>query len=358
MKRKLSLVICCIMALVGLTACGSSMPYDDYDFKEYIKVGDYKGLKVAPYNISVTDDEVSARIENTLQESAQTKELDAGTAIKDGDTVNIDYVGKLNGKAFDGGSAEGYELKIGSNSFIDGFESGLIGKKVGDKVDLNLTFPADYPEKTLKGQAVVFTVTINTATREQTPKYNLDFVKNTTKYTTLKDYEAAVAKKIYNEKEQEAIDKQKTTIWSDLLEKTEVKKYPEKELKHYIDVNSKQIDELATQYGMSREEVLSNYKFGNEKEFAAVNEDGSKLRVKQEMVVSYIADKENLSYTEKEKDKMIKEFENMGYDDKTMESQTGRNMDEYVHIELLYQKVLDFMLENADITGAPQKEDK
>lgn len=355
MKRLLAAGICCVIML-GMTGCGSDVSYDDYDLSEYIKVGDYKGLEVAPYSVSVTADEVDAKIQSVLEESATTQDLDSDTAIIDGDNVNIDYTGKVDGKTFDGGSAEGYDLVIGSGSFIDGFESGIVGKKVGEKFDIKVTFPADYQEESLQGKDAVFTVKVNSATREKVPEYNLDFVKNTTEYGSLEEYESYIEKNLYDEKEQEAVNNQKTTLWSEVLENTEVKKYPERELNHYIEFNSAQMDDMAEAYGMSREDLLASYDFGDEEEFAAVNEDSSKLRVKQEMLIEYIVDKEGLEYTKDEENKMIKEYEDAGYDEKTIESQTGRNMSDYMRMEILYQKVLDFLLENARITGAPESE--
>lgn len=356
MKKKLLAIGLCFVMITGLSACGSNVSYDDYDLSEYIKVGDYKGLKVAPYNISVTEDEVDTKIKSNLEEAATTKELDKKTEIADGDTVNIDYVGKIDGKEFNGGSAEGYDLTIGSGTFISGFESGIVGKKVGEKFELNLTFPDDYKEESLKGKDVVFSVTVNSAKREETPEYNIDFVQNTTDYETLEEYEKSVEKALYEEKEQEAIDNQKATLWSDLLENTEVEQYPERELNYYIQFNSDQMDEMAEAYGMSREDLLASYDFGDEDEFAAVNEDSSKLRVKQEMLIEYIAQKESLKCDSKEIDKQIEQYENAGYDDKTVKSQTGLEMEDYVRVELLYQKVLEFLLENANVTGAPEAE--
>jgi len=355
MKKKFFLTGFCVIMLMVMASCGSAMSYDKYDLNEYIEVGEYKGLKVAPYSVSVTDDELQAKIKSELEESTTTEDLNDKTPIEEGDTVNIDYVGKKDGKAFDGGTAEGYDLEIGSGTFIDGFEEGLIGKKVGEKVNLDLTFPADYASKELAGADVVFEVTINSAVREAIPEYNLDFVQNTTDYATVEEYESALEKQIYEEEEAEAIVNQQTELWSQVLENTKVKKYPEKELDHYIDFNSKQIDTMADAYGMTREDLLASYDFGSEEEFAAVNEDSSKLRVKQEMVIEYIAAAEGLSYTEKEKEALLADFETTGYDEESIKSQTGRNMEEYAHIELLYQKVLDFLLENANITGAPEK---
>lgn len=355
MKKKLVVLGGCIAMMLSLAACGNSnLSYDEYDLDEYLKVGDYKGLDVAAYNISVTDEEVNAQVQSELQAAATTQELDAAAEIAEGDIVNIDYVGKIDGKKFDGGSAEGYELTIGSGAFIDGFETGLIGKKVGEEVVLNLTFPADYPQESLQSKETEFTVTVNSAKREVLPEYNLDYVQNTTEYDTIEAYEEAVREKLYADKESEAITTQQTELWSKALENTEVKNYPEKELDYYIQFNSDQMDEMAKMYGMSREDLLASYNFGDEEEFAAVNEDSSKLRIKQEMLIEYIAAKEKLEYTDKEKNKLIKEFEATGYDDEAIKTQTGRNMEDYVRIELLYQKVLEFLLENANITDAPE----
>ena len=154
-------------------------------------------MEVASYSISVTDDEVETAIQSALDEAATDKELDKGTAIENGDVVNIDYTGKLDGKKFDGGSAEGYDLTIGSGSFIDGFESGLIGKKVGEKTDLELTFPEDYSSEDLQGKDVVFTVKINSATRKEVPVLDEDFVKNTTEFETVEEYETRILRKSF-----------------------------------------------------------------------------------------------------------------------------------------------------------------
>ena len=349
MKKKILVLATSLLMITGLTACGSAVSYDKYDLDEYIKVGEYKGLKVAGYTVKVTEDEIDSRIQSELESAASAQEISKDSAIKDGDTVNIDYVGKKDGKKFDGGSAEGYDLEIGSDSFIDGFEDGLIGKKVGDKVKLELTFPEDYGEASLAGQDVVFNVTINSATRMTVPEYDLDYVKNTTEYDSIKDYEAAVKKKLYNEKEAEEISNQQTELWSQVLEDTEVLQHPEKELNYYIEFNSNQIDDMAESYGLSREDMLANYDFGSEEEFDAVNEDSSKLRVKQEMLIEYIVEKEGLEYTDEEAEEMISSFEQMGYDEEMVKSQTGHDMDSYVRIELLYQKVLEFLLDNAKI---------
>lgn len=349
MKKKLLVLVSSICMVIGLSACGGGVSYEGLELEEYIEVGKYKGLETTSFTVEVTEDEVQARIDSALEAAATTEEISKDDAIAEGDTVNIDYVGKKDGKKFDGGSAEGQDLVIGSGSFIDGFEDGLIGKKIGDKVDLDLTFPEDYGEESLAGGDVIFTVTINSATRVVAPEYDLDFVKSTTEYDSIEKYEAAIEKMIYDEKEAEEIGNQQTELWSQALENTKVLKYPEDIVDHYVKLNSKQIDEMAESYGITREEMLADYDFGDEEEFSVVNEDSSRLRVKQEMLIEYIAAKEKLKYTEKEEQALMADLKSMGYDEKMVKSQTGRTMDEYIRIELLYQKVLEFLLDNAVI---------
>lgn len=356
MKKRIIAGLLCGMMVLGLASCGSSMSYEDYDLKDYLKVGEYKGLTVAPYSVTVTDEDVDAQIQSNLDAAATDKKLDKNTAIEDGDTVNINYTGKIDGKTFDGGSAEKQDLTIGSGSFIDGFESGLIGHKKGETVTLDLKFPDDYSEDSLKGKAVTFTVKINSAIRSVVPELNEAFVKKHSDYDTVEEYTKSIQKELYDQKETEAVNNQKTTLWSAALDNTKVKKYPDRELNHYIEFNSDQLDQTAKQYGVSREDMLKQYDLDDEDEFNAVNEDSSKLRVKQEMLIQYIADKENLSYTDKEKEALIKSFEAQGYDADAIEQQTGRTLEDYVHIELLYEKVLDFLLDNANITGTPTTE--
>jgi trigger factor len=195
MKRKLAIM--CIMgaAVLGMTACGNKgegsdlevsatdesatesttetnqseeteiewvsdrddyVDIEDIDVDKYISLCDYKNLSVSAVKPETDDESIESYINNYLLEGEVTDR-----AVEDGDVVNIDYVGKKDGEAFDGGTASGYNLTIGSGTFIDGFEEGLIGVMPGDSVDLNLTFPEDYSATDLAGQEVVFTVTVN-----------------------------------------------------------------------------------------------------------------------------------------------------------------------------------------------------
>lgn len=159
MKRLGCLILAICIIAVSLAGCGAKRELFNVKLEDYVTLTDCHSIVV-----DRTSTEYQAYYERIFESyvanaSAYDKITD-GT-VKDGDTVNIDYTGKKDGVAFEGGTATGQNLVIGSKSFIDGFESGLIGKKVGSTVDLNLTFPTDYSQKDLAGKAVVFTVKIN-----------------------------------------------------------------------------------------------------------------------------------------------------------------------------------------------------
>ncbi len=151
-----------VLAAVAFAAAGCGTPkIHSYDVEKYVSLCDYEGMEVdVPGDFTVTDDDAIDYIDTLLAMYPGYEDTDKKT-VEDGDCVNIDYVGKKDGVAFDGGSAEDYVLEIGSGTFIDGFEEGLIGVDVGETVDLNLTFPEDYQSEELAGAAVVFTVTVN-----------------------------------------------------------------------------------------------------------------------------------------------------------------------------------------------------
>lgn len=350
MKKIICLSI--IISMLLLTACGSDVNlYEGLDLSNYLKVGEYKGVKAEKVEVKVEKSEIGDAIVEALKAATKEVELSKGDEVKTGDTVNIDYVGKVDGKKFEGGSAKGQELSLGSGTYIDGFEEGLVGHKVGEKnIELALAFPPNYSAEELQGKDVVFTVKINSATRDEQPEYNDDFVKTLGDYKNTEEYEKAVEKQIYKTKKEEAEQNQKTEIWSQVLADTKVKQYPEDVVTHYIESFDKQIDYYADKQGVDRQDFIAKY-YGvsTEKELKKQLKDYAQTLVKQEMLIEYIAEKEGISYTDEEAANLQADIENQGYDEETVEIETGRTMDQYVHIELLYEKVLDYLQENANL---------
>ena len=356
MKKKLfttiGLVLAAAMALTGLTGCGEDPnPYSELNLDDYLKVGEYKGVEVKEIDVTVSKNEIGDEIVAALEAAATDEKVKKGQPVENQDTVNIDYVGRIDGKEFEGGSAEGTDLVLGSGTFIDGFEDGLVGHKVGEKgIKLNLAFPLNYSSEELQGKDVVFTVDINSATRKVQPEYNLEFVKTQGDYESTEEYEDAVEKQLKASKKSEALESQKTEIWSQVLEDTEVKKYPKDMVQHYIDTYSAQIDTIAEEKDYTREEVMEQlYGITSEDVLQKQFKDSARLLVKQEMLIEYIAGKEGITYTDEEASELKENIESQGYDEEMVEQQTGRTMKQYVHIELLYEKVQDFLLDKAKI---------
>lgn len=216
MKKKILMVLLAAAMAMSAGACGKEAQKDssggaqadgkqstaeadkvDYQAEECVKLGDYLAMEISlPNDYKVTEEQIEDYANNMAQYSAQPSYKDTNKKkVEEGDIVNIDYEGKKDGVAFDGGTDTGFHLEIGSNTFIDGFEEGLIGKKVGQTVDLDLTFPENYQSAELAGQAVVFTVKINKIVKEDPDaKFELtdEYVKKNFNVDTVDDYKKQV----------------------------------------------------------------------------------------------------------------------------------------------------------------------
>lgn len=159
-----------------------------------IELADYSNIEVEELDDSVDEELVDARIQEEVEKNKVLKPVER--PVEEGDLVNIDFEGFKDGVAFEGGKAEGHELKIGSESFIPGFEEGLVGKEKGQEVDLELTFPEDYQAEDLAGQEVVFKVKINEITEEILPEVDDDFVMDVSEFDTLDEYKESIRKEL------------------------------------------------------------------------------------------------------------------------------------------------------------------
>lgn len=350
--RGAALALAAIIGAFGLAACGDDADlYSGLNPGDYIKVGEYKGIEADKMEVEVTRAEIGDAIVEALRAAAKETELKKGDTVKEGDTVNIDYVGKVDGKEFEGGSAKGYDLGLGTGSLIDGFEEGLVGHKVGEKdIELKLAFPLNYSDEKLQGKDVTFAVTINSAKRFVEPEYNDAFVKSQGDYKTTKEYEKAVEENLYKQKEEEAQTNMETEVWSKVLADTKVIKYPEEVIDHYIETFDALTDYNADQAGLDRKDYIGQY-YGaaTEEDLKKQLTDYAQTLVKQELLVEYIADAEDITYTDEEAEQLQLNIEKQGWTEESVQRETGRTMEQYVHIELLYEKVLDFLGENAKL---------
>ncbi|MBR5322296.1 MAG: FKBP-type peptidyl-prolyl cis-trans isomerase [Clostridia bacterium] len=270
--KKLVLFAMLILALtVVLCSCGESKTPYDFDLKEYLTIGEFPNVE---FDADKLQERLEEEIATVTSEYSTTVDI-TDRAVKDGDIVNIDYVGKIDGEEFDGGSAEGYDLTIGSNSFIAGFEKGLIDKNIGEEVTLNLVFPEDYGKEDLNGKDVVFTVKINSVKEKTIPAVSDKMIEEKTDYTTVKEFCDAKTKEIARE-----------LVWEKYISSATVKKYPKAETKEYYDQIINYYKQLAAYNGVTLETMVATFGgYESVDDFFAYALTSAKSTIKEEMVV-------------------------------------------------------------------------
>lgn len=277
-----------------------------YDLEKDVKLGKYMGLKVGiPNTYKVTKKQIDEYAENVGQYYAKPTYKDTDKkVVEDGDTVNIDYEGKKDGVAFDGGSATDQYLTIGSHSFIDGFEEGLIGKKVGETVDLNLTFPEDYQSEEMAGADVVFTVTIHKIVKEdKSKKFKLtdSFVQENFQCENVSEFKEQIKENLETMNENTKTSDTKRAVLEELqkvCEATVPQGLLDARVDSYIEVFTKT---NVTQEGATLEDYLKEKRDGmTQEDFrkeVAVEMESS---LKTEMILEAIAKKEGIEIEEEE----------------------------------------------------------
>lgn len=326
----------------------------NYDLSKYVKVGNYKGLEYASQKASVTDEEVDVEIQRRLQKAAKTENSKTGK-VENGDTINISFVGKIDGKEFEGGSSESTDITVGTTQMIDGFVEGLIGKNVGESVTLNLKFPDDYGKTDLQGKAVEFKVTINSKKKISVPKLNKEFVKKNSKFTTVKEYKEGVKKELLNQKQKSIDSTVKQELWSRIIDKSKAKKYPEKELNEAMSQANKLEESYKAQaqnYGMEWETYLKTVMRTDKKGFEKLKQEYAKNIVFNRMVMYSIARSENISLSNREyKKEILKILEDNGYDEESFKKAFGKDIETYADEQnwrqkILFDKVLDKVMKD------------
>lgn len=189
--------------------------------KPEVKLGQYKGIEVEDFSAEVTEDEIKAHFEKIQNDNARLVPVE-DRAAQMGDTVTISYLGTVDGVAFDGGQSDSYDLKLGSKTFIDTFEEQICGHSIGDKFDVNVTFPAEYHAENLKGKAAVFAVELKGITMSELPELNDDFAQDVSEYETFDEYKAKEVEKLTKEKEKKARQKKEDAIIEKVIANTEM----------------------------------------------------------------------------------------------------------------------------------------
>lgn len=329
-----------------------SMEKVDYD--KAIKLGKYKGLEVSKTITPVTDEMVDTEIKNALAQAPA--EVGEGEVAGEGDVVNIDYEGKLDGVAFDGGTDTGADLTLGSGTFIPGFEDQLIGVTKGQTLDITVTFPDDYQNKDMAGKTAVFTVKVNAISRAAEAATD-EWVAANTDYKTVDEYRAGMKKQLEESYDSSADQQAQDEAFAKVLETSKVKESP-KELLEYGEKQYKDgMEQQAQMYGVEVKELLKGQNVTEEQ----YNEDAKKQGeefAKQMLVFGAIAEKEGFKKSDKEYKKVLDDFiTQTGL--KTEEELVKNYGKNTIHQNVLVQMVLEFVIAEAKVneveaTPAPE----
>lgn len=290
-KRLLASLLAGAMILTG---CAGSTGLET----EELKISCYKGVEIAEVEkpAEITDEDVEIEVQTVLESNATVTEI-KDRAVEEGDTVDINFVGKVDGKEFDGGSADNYSLVIGSGSFIDGFEDSIIGHKAGETFDWNGKFPEEYAEE-LAGKDCVFTITVNAITVEEVPELNDEFVKTVSETaTTVDEYRAEIKEQLAKTAQDEYDYSVKSAAWTKVLENTEVLVWPESVDEKYNEL-VEQYKSIAENYEMDYEEFIANQMGTTPEEFEKEMKNQVELAEKEQMAATAIAAEEGIELTD------------------------------------------------------------
>ena len=312
------------------------------DVSKYVTIGQYNGLSLDKSVEAVTDDMVDGRIKEELQNKAE--EVTEGS-VQNGDVVTINYVGTKDGVAFDGGTANNYELTIGSGTFIDGFEDGIIGMKKGQTKDLDLTFPEEYSSEELAGQEVVFKVTLQSFKRA--PELTDDWAAKNTDCKTAEEYRKEIRTTLEDEAKTSAQNTLRETAWNTVLSASEVKEYPQDDMDTAKTEFKTLYENYAKQGDMTLEDFVKAQGISMD-DFEEQSSQYAEYKVKQNLIVQGIMDAENMTL-EDEKSLGIQNELIKAYNVKDLAALVDKYGQAAVDESIGLLRVEDFILDNATV---------
>jgi len=315
--------------------------------KPDVTLGEYKGVSVKKETTLVTDAEVDAKLEEERAKQGVEAEVE-GRAVAEGDTVNLDYAGSVDGVAFAGGTAEGQTLKIGSHSFIPGFEEQMVGMNIGEEKDLNVTFPEQYHSEELAGKAAVFHVKVNSITETQLPALDDDFAKDISEFDTLDEYKADIRAKL----EAAAAERDNNVFTNDVLGKVmenATVEIPEAMIERQIDSMMRDFEYRLMGNGLKLDDFLK-YTGSDMKTFRENYRGQAEKSVKAHLVLEQIEKVEAIDATEEQIDKQLAAFA----------AQTGKTVEEfkaslsesdieYFKADAIRDNCVKFLVDNAKV---------
>lgn len=281
----------------------------DY-YSQNVELGNYKGIEYTKADVDVTDDDVQKKVDEFVDGLA-TYDKDTTSKAKSGDTVNIDFVGTVDGEEFDGGNTNGsgYDLVLGSGSFIDGFEDQIVGHKAGDTFVVRVTFPEDYGRDNLNGKDAEFKTTLNYIKIDKPATYNDELVAANTDYKTTKEYEESVKESLKADKEAAALASEQRDIMVNVMAKCKINDLPAEEIQANTDQLITSIKSQAESYGMDYATYIKlYYGYDDEDEFAKQVYEICQESLREKMVMCAIAKAENVTVTDQETEDYLNDY--------------------------------------------------
>jgi len=315
--------------------------------KPEVKLGKYKGVSVTKADTKVTATEVKAEADREREASARKVKVEK--ALKNGDTAVIDFVGSIDGVEFEGGAGEDYPLELGSGSFIPGFEDQLVGKKVGDDVDVNVTFPAEYQAAELAGKDALFKVTIKDATRKELPKLDEAFAEDKG-FDSVDDYKADLKKKLEERKAEEGRRLQEDEAMEKIIEDAQMD-IPEAMIDNQVNSMLNDMSNQLMQSGLSMEQYMQFTGMTMDKFKEQVRPDAVK-RIQGSLVLEAIVKAEKIEASDADVDAEIEKMATAyGMDVEQLKKTVSDSDRENIKADLASQKALDFIMENVKTTA-------
>ncbi|MDO4593757.1 MAG: trigger factor [Tissierellia bacterium] len=334
----------------------------EVETKPHPELGDYSTLEVEKVDDEVKDSDVEAELKRQQEENARMKPVE-DRAAKKGDIVNIDFDGSIDGEHFEGGKAEGYDLELGSNTFIPGFEDQIEGKNIGDTFDVNVKFPENYQAVDLKGKDAVFEVKLNSITEKELPELDDEFAKDISEFDTLEELKEDTKKRIGEEIKKQAKRVVENRAIEELIRISDVNA-PKAMVEKQIDSEIQNMTNQLQQYGLTLEQYAQM--MGGIENLREQFRQQAETRVKADLVVDEVALKEDLKVSDEEIEKEIEDAaKTQGVDDleKFKEAFRKNISKDFVIENIKRRKAIDVLVNNVKFVekkedDKEEKEDK
>lgn len=317
-----------------------------------VAIESYKGIKISKYEYTVTDADVEKEIEQMRKRVAESVEVTDRAAQLE-DVVNIDFVGKIDGKEFEGGSAEKFDLTLGSGQFIPGFEDAVVGMNLGEVRDIPVTFPEDYQAKDLAGKGAVFTVTLHKITGKNVPAFDEEFAKKMGS-DSVEAYTAKVRERLEKNAASRSLNETENSILTEIA-KTATAEIPDVMIEKQEDAMLQRMEYNLMYQGMKLDDYLA-YMGTTREEYKKNFEEDAKKTVLHQLIIEKLIKAENISASEEEIDAKIEEqAKSVGKEAEEYKKTMDPRQKEYIENDIKITKLFDFLQANNEMVVVEDK---